>query len=45
MKKFHEVCDSVPNTLTVILQPNGSLAGGYTPIAWNHAAHGAWVDD
>jgi hypothetical protein len=34
IKKFHEKCDSVPNTLVLIETEFGRVLGGYTPIPW-----------
>jgi hypothetical protein len=31
---FHRRCDGRPNTLTVILDTNGNIFGGFTPVAW-----------
>jgi hypothetical protein len=31
---FHNLCDGCPNTVTLILSTNGSIFGGYSPIAW-----------
>jgi hypothetical protein len=31
---FHRRCDSHPNTLTVILDTNGNIFGGFTPVEW-----------
>jgi hypothetical protein len=31
---FHRRCDGHPNTLTVILDTNGNIFGGFTPVEW-----------
>jgi archaellum component FlaC len=31
---FHRRCDRHPNTLTVILDTNGNIFGGFTPVEW-----------
>jgi hypothetical protein len=31
---FHRRCDRHPNTLTVILDTNGNIFGGFTPLEW-----------
>jgi hypothetical protein len=31
---FHSRCDGHPNTLTVILDTNGNIFGGFTPVEW-----------
>jgi hypothetical protein len=35
---FHRLCDGHSMTLTVILSDNGSIFGGYTPIAWHSSS-------
>ena len=32
---FHEKCDGVPATLTIIKTTNGNIFGGYTDKPWN----------
>jgi hypothetical protein len=34
---FHRLCDGHPMTLTIILSDNGSIFGGYTPVAWHNS--------
>jgi hypothetical protein len=31
---FHNRCDRHPNTLTVILDTDGNIFGGFTPVEW-----------
>jgi hypothetical protein len=33
-RDFHSRCDGHPNTLTVILDTNGNIFGGFTPVKW-----------
>jgi hypothetical protein len=33
-KRFHRRCDGHPNTLTVILDRDGNIFGGFTPVEW-----------
>jgi hypothetical protein len=33
-EEFHRRCDDHPNTLTVILDTNGNIFGGFTPVKW-----------
>jgi hypothetical protein len=40
---FHNRCDEIANTLTVILTTNGCIFGGFTPIAWD--SKGAYKPD
>jgi ribosomal protein L31 len=40
---FHEKCDGHANTLTLILDTNGSIFGGFTPIAWDSTSF--WKTD
>lgn len=41
--KFHEKCDGIKNTLTIIKSTNGNIFGGYTGAAWESS--GGWIDD
>jgi hypothetical protein len=34
VRDFHSRCDGHANTLVVILDTNGNIFGGYTPVAW-----------
>jgi hypothetical protein len=33
-RNFHRRCDGHPNTLTVILDTDGNIFGGFTPVEW-----------
>jgi hypothetical protein len=33
-QEFHRRCDGHANTLTVILDTNGNILGGFTPVGW-----------
>jgi hypothetical protein len=33
-RDFHSRCDGHGNTLTLILDINGNIFGGYTPVTW-----------
>eukprot|EP01091_Cochliopodium_minus_P010552 TRINITY_DN281_c0_g2_i1.p1 TRINITY_DN281_c0_g2~~TRINITY_DN281_c0_g2_i1.p1 ORF type:complete len:386 (+),score=127.86 TRINITY_DN281_c0_g2_i1:27-1184(+) len=33
--KFHEKCDTHKNTVTFVKSTNGSIFGGFTPLAWS----------
>jgi hypothetical protein len=33
-RDFHSRCNGHPNTLTVILDTNGNIFGGFTPVQW-----------
>jgi hypothetical protein len=35
---FHNRCDGHPNTLTVILDTDGNIFGGFTPVEWDSLA-------
>jgi hypothetical protein len=39
---FHNRCDGHPNTLTVILDTNGNIFGGFTPVEWECRAKWPW---
>jgi hypothetical protein len=42
---FHRRCDGHPNTLTVVLDTNGNIFGGFTPVKWESRAWtGNWRD-
>jgi hypothetical protein len=34
VKKFHELCDGIANTLTVIKTEFDNKIGGFTPLKW-----------
>ena len=34
-ENFHEKCDGIPNTLTIIKSTKGNIFGGFTEQAWN----------
>ncbi len=34
VKKFHELCDGLPNTLVIIRNDKDKVYGGYTPVPW-----------
>ena len=34
LKKFHENCDGIANTLIVILTGYNKKIGGFTPLKW-----------
>jgi hypothetical protein len=42
-KDFHRVCDCHSMTLSIVASENGSVFGGYTPLAWHSA--GSYVTD
>ena len=37
VKRFHEKCDSFPNTLVLIKTEFGKKIGGFTPLGWYSA--------
>jgi hypothetical protein len=37
--QFHGRCDGHANTLTVILDTNGNIFGGFTPVEWESRVH------
>jgi hypothetical protein len=37
---FHSRCDGHPNTLTVILDTDGNVFGGFTPVKWESSRNG-----
>jgi hypothetical protein len=36
-KEFHHRCDGYENTLTIILDTEGNICGGFTPVNWSAA--------
>ncbi len=45
VKKFHEKCDGIPNTLTVIWTEFGKKIGGFTPLKWSNHQNGETLAD
>jgi hypothetical protein len=44
IKRFHELCDNISDTLTLVHNEFGKKFGGYTPVAWtSDKKH--WVAD
>jgi hypothetical protein len=39
-RDFHSRCDGHANTLTVILDTNGNIFGGFTPVEWDSSNYG-----
>jgi hypothetical protein len=39
-REFHKRCDGHPNTLTVILDTDGNIFGGFTPVEWDSRSYG-----
>jgi hypothetical protein len=33
--EFHNRCDNIPHTLTLVENEYGKKLGGYTPLVWN----------
>jgi hypothetical protein len=44
-RKFHEKCDGISDTLTVIWTEFGKKIGGFTPLKWRSSQHVAKVAD
>jgi hypothetical protein len=40
--EFHRRCDGHANTLTVILDTNGNIFGGFTPVEWDSRSSSPW---
>lgn len=43
--KFHQICDNIPHTFTVLKTQFGKILAGYTPITWNAAPSGHHAED
>ncbi|CAB4431882.1 unnamed protein product [Rhizophagus irregularis] len=42
-KKFHELCDDIPHTVTFIkIKETGEIIGGYNPLIWKSHSSGQW---
>jgi hypothetical protein len=41
-KEFHRRCDGRANTLTLILDTDRNVFGGFTPVKWESSASGKW---
>jgi hypothetical protein len=45
-QEFHSQCDGHANTLTVILDTEGNIFGGFTPVEWESRVwNGVWGDE
>jgi len=44
LQPFHSKCDNQGPTVTVLYNPQGSVYGGYTSLAWQSSG-GAWKQD
>lgn len=43
--KFHQICDGIPNTITIIKTEFGRTIAGYTPLTWNASPSGTHAID
>lgn len=43
--KFHQICDGIADTFTVIRTNFGKTIAGYTPIKWASPADSTWFPD
>jgi hypothetical protein len=41
-QEFHRRCDGHANTLTVILDTEGNIFGGFTPVEWESRTSSPW---
>jgi hypothetical protein len=44
ISEFHNRCDHLPHTLTLMENEYGKILGGYTPLVWNSAKK-SWSPD
>jgi hypothetical protein len=44
-KEFHRRCDGRANTLTLILDTNGNIFGGFTPVEWESRTDSPYKGD
>ena len=45
VKKFHQKCDGIENTVTVVETEFGKIIGGYTPVKWESTQSGQYKED
>lgn len=45
VKKFHQKCDGIADTVTVVWTEFGRKVGGYTPLKWSSPQAGGFVAD
>lgn len=43
--KFHQICDGIPNTFTIIRTEYNRTIAGYTPLPWNSTPSGTHAPD
>jgi hypothetical protein len=43
LNQFHSRCDGRSNTLTIIMDADGNIFGGFTPLAWDCSS--SWKND
>ena len=42
---FHSLCNSIPNTLTIVKSTGGNIFGGFTSVQWNSNSNSSWEYD
>ena len=42
---FHQKCNSIPNTISIIQTTKGNKFGGYTEKTWENHSNGIWIKD
>ena len=42
---FHQKCNSIPNTISIIQTTKGYKFGGYTEKTWENNSDGIWIKD
>ena len=45
VKKFHQKCDGIENTVTVVETEFGKIIGGYTPVKWESPQSWKYKED
>ncbi len=45
VKRFHEECDGIADTVTVIWTEFDKKIGGFTPLKWSSPKNGAYATD
>ena len=42
---FHQKCNSIPNTISIIQTTKGNKFGGYAEQTWENNSNGKWIID
>ena len=45
VEKFHDACDGISHTVTLVKTQFGKIIGGYTPLTWQPSQDDQWCCD